>query len=114
MNVRQCSIQIFLFYSDNSSEITVKFESSQIVKTTYYVTYKLQNFIADVGGLAGLFLGFSLLSMFEMILNFFAFMYEIITKFVQRVNLVDSNEIEDIYIIPNRKDTSLVVVDLEG
>lgn len=33
------------------------------------MTYKLQNFVSDIGGLAGLFLGFSLLSLFEIILK---------------------------------------------
>lgn len=33
------------------------------------MTYQLQNFISDIGGLSGLFLGFSLISFFELLLK---------------------------------------------
>lgn len=38
------------------------------METTNYVTYKIQNFLSDIGGLVGLFLGLSILSVFEFIL----------------------------------------------
>ena len=49
------------------------FDESQVLETTNHITYTFQNFIADIGGLAGLFIGFSLLSLFEIILRIFAF-----------------------------------------
>jgi hypothetical protein len=45
----------------------VVFATNQITKTENFVAYKLQNFIADVGGLLGLFLGSSLLSLVELL-----------------------------------------------
>lgn len=49
--------------------VSIIFIDSEIIETTNYVTYNLQNFVADIGGLAGLFLGFSLLTLFEIILG---------------------------------------------
>jgi hypothetical protein len=41
--------------------------------TRSYVAYSIQNFVADCGGLIGLFLGFSLLSIFELVCNLITF-----------------------------------------
>lgn len=69
-------------FSNNSrkSGIQIAFGDSQIMETTNYVTYKIQNFVSDIGGLAGLFLGFSLLSLFELILKVFAGIRSFIRK----------------------------------
>lgn len=53
------------------------------METTNYVTYKIQNFVSDIGGLAGLFLGFSLLSLFELILKGFAGIRDFSRKFTK-------------------------------
>lgn len=47
---------VFIAFGD---EIVEEFEN--------FVTYKLQNFVSDVGGLLGLFMGCSLLSIMEII-----------------------------------------------
>lgn len=64
------------------------FIDSQIIRTTNYVTYGIQNFIADVGGLAGLFLGFSLLSLFELMIQLFMFIKRMTEK--NKVHLNDN------------------------
>ena len=93
----------------------MNFESSQILITTHYVTYKLHNFICDIGGLAGLFLGFSLLSMFEMILNFFAIMFKIFRRLFRIEQFEDESTIvTEISIISSRIESNLIVVDLEN
>ena len=62
------------------------FEDSQIVKRTNYVTYKLLNFMSDVGGLLGLFLGFSLLSLFELMLTICSYMKKRIDQWIEKLN----------------------------
>ncbi|XP_070505954.1 pickpocket protein 28-like [Chironomus tepperi] len=44
------------------SIIHIVFGDSQIKKTSIYVTYEIENFIFDIGGLIGLFLGSSIIS----------------------------------------------------
>ncbi|CAG9810958.1 unnamed protein product [Chironomus riparius] len=51
------------------SNIKVIFVNSQIEKISNYVTYRLENFILDVGGLIGICLGSSLLSLPQYLLN---------------------------------------------
>lgn len=72
------------------SGLRMLFIDSQIIRTTNYVTYGIQNFIADVGGLAGLFLGFSLLSLFELIIQLFMFIKRMTEK-----NKVHENNIQN-------------------
>ncbi|CAG9799851.1 unnamed protein product [Chironomus riparius] len=97
-----------------SITLNMNFESSQILITTHYVTYKLHNFICDIGGLAGLFLGFSLLSMFEMVLNFFAIMFKIIAKlFRMPLNENEFDVVNEISVISSRTESNLTIVDLE-
>ncbi|KAG5672929.1 hypothetical protein PVAND_003017 [Polypedilum vanderplanki] len=55
---------------DGRSHLKIKFEKETIKMNTKYVAYTIQNFLADCGGLIGIFLGFSLLSIFELICNF--------------------------------------------
>ncbi|CAG9810956.1 unnamed protein product [Chironomus riparius] len=47
----------------------IVFGDSQIKKTSNYVTYEMENFIFDIGGLIGLFLGSSILSVLELIVS---------------------------------------------
>ena len=49
--------------------INVIFADSQIEKTSNYVTYEMENFIFDIGGLIGLFLGSSILSVLELLVS---------------------------------------------
>ncbi|CAG9804870.1 unnamed protein product [Chironomus riparius] len=121
--------------------VSIKFDESQIVKRTNYVTYKLQNFVADIGGLIGLFLGFSLLSLFDTFLKICSCLKAIFERLelkerVQEATLEDNTEdrnevrtlnnfnwIEDetnviqkkevIFTIPERPSTPLVIEDLE-
>lgn len=70
------------FFSSNTthSGFQIAFGDSQILESTNYVTYKVQNFVSDIGGLAGLFLGFSLLSLFEIVLKSVAIFKNFIRK----------------------------------
>ena len=86
------------------------FVDSQIIRTTNYVTYGIQNFTSDVGGLAGLFLGFSLLSLFELTIKLFLLITRMINK--NKVDTKDKNKskgsqicrVNDVVIeIPNFK-----------
>ncbi|CAG9810957.1 unnamed protein product [Chironomus riparius] len=63
------------------ADIKVTFADSQIEKTSNYVTYELENFIFDIGGLIGLFLGSSILSVLELIVSIF----RTIKNYTQRV-----------------------------
>ena len=47
------------------------------METTNYVSYKIQNFVSDIGGLVGLFLGISFLSLFELAVKAFGFLKKI-------------------------------------
>lgn len=64
--------------------MTLIFIDSEIIETTNYVTYIIQNFISDIGGLAGLFLGFSLLSLFEIILRMISLCKKVFNRLLRR------------------------------
>lgn len=49
------------------SQLTLKFEESLIVEEEVFVSYGFREFLTDVGGLLGLFLGCSMLSLMELI-----------------------------------------------
>lgn len=76
------STKFFLIFSNKSIEtgIRVEFGNSQILENTDYVTYNIENFVSDIGGLAGLFLGFSLLSLYELILKVLAMIRNLFRK----------------------------------
>lgn len=80
-------ILIIFHFSDGyiHSTLSIWFEDSQIIKRTNYVTYKLQNFMSDVGGLIGLFLGFSLLSLFELLLKVFSYLRKTAERWISRL-----------------------------
>ena len=61
------------------------FEDSQIIQRTNYVTYKVQNFMSDIGGLIGLFLGFSLLSLFELMLRVCCYLRRLIKGWIGKL-----------------------------
>ncbi|XP_070500674.1 sodium channel protein Nach-like [Chironomus tepperi] len=75
-----------LKYSDHTEDgyihsmVSIIFIDSEIIETTNYITYRLQNFISDIGGLAGLFLGFSLLTLFELILGITSYCRKLIKR----------------------------------
>lgn len=82
---------ISCFFSNNytSSGFQITFGDSQILESTNYVTYQIQNFVSDIGGLAGLFLGISLLSVYEMLLK----AVQIIKKFIGKESCIKINRI---------------------
>jgi hypothetical protein len=49
--------------------MAIRFNEHSIEEQENFVAYKLQNFIADFGGLLGLFMGCSLLSIVELIFH---------------------------------------------
>lgn len=97
------------------------FEDSQIVKRTNYVTYKLLNFMSDVGGLLGLFLGFSLLSLFELMLTICSYMKKRIDTEVISINELErpgneairNEQDEQIFVIQEFSKIPIVIHDLE-
>lgn len=62
---------MFFIFSEKYrlSTIHVVFGESQIKKTSKYVTYEMENFVFDIGGLIGLFLGSSILSVLELLVS---------------------------------------------
>lgn len=56
MNIMLCRIQ---------SILEVQFVGETVEESERYIAYKLQNFISDAGGLLGLFMGCSLISIVE-------------------------------------------------
>lgn len=77
----------------------VLFEDSQIVKRTNYVTYKILNFMSDVGGLLGLFLGFSLLSLFELLLKICSYLKKKIDQWIEKLNQKVEDSKNDIPLV---------------
>lgn len=69
----QFSKHFNLFYRRNItlSILEIQFPSTRITRTSNNANYKAQNFISDIGGLMGLFLGYSLLTLCEYFLNIF-------------------------------------------
>lgn len=63
MNFSEANGKIFAYYQ-------LKFHEFQYDEVESFVTYLLQNLIADCGGLLGLFMGISLLSMINTVLSF--------------------------------------------
>ncbi|XP_070500712.1 pickpocket protein 28-like [Chironomus tepperi] len=53
--------------NETLSYLEISFKDFQILHTTHFTAYEIQNLISDIGGLLGLFLGFSLISIFEII-----------------------------------------------
>ncbi|CAG9802085.1 unnamed protein product [Chironomus riparius] len=68
------------------TKMSIIFIDSEIIETTNYVTYRVQNFISDIGGLAGLFLGFSLLSLFEIILGIMSLCKKMLRRLRRKKN----------------------------
>jgi hypothetical protein len=56
-----------LLNSSLTTVIAAKYAGHEAEEHTSYVAYTIQNFVADCGGLIGLFLGLSLLSIFELV-----------------------------------------------
>lgn len=74
--------------------IEVIYTSDIVEEIEDFLTYKVQNFVADVGGLLGLFLGCSLLSLVEI----FYFIFSALTKSFRRKNLVENEQIQEINV----------------
>jgi hypothetical protein len=69
--------------------IEVGIDKIDFEELEYFVTYSLQNFIADAGGLLGLFMGYSFLSIAEFIQKCIKYF---ITKRASRQNVVTVQE----------------------
>jgi hypothetical protein len=88
--------------------------------------------VADIGGLIGLFLGFSLLSLFELLLKSCSYLKRIINEWicrlkrkseepntltevisVQEFRCLETNQNDNVFIIPGCVDSSLEIEDLE-
>jgi len=57
------------------SRVTIFFEDFLVEEKMNFLGYKLQHFISDCGGLLGLFMGCSLLSIVEIIYHVFSSMF---------------------------------------
>ena len=83
------------------SILEVQFVGEAVEEVEHYIAYKLQNFISDVGGLLGLFMGGSLISVVEIfyflvksIINFFKPKSSVRQNVIQRnidVSCIDEN-----------------------
>ena len=58
---------IFYFFSTQDTKVIIHFKDIQFVTPIRSEVYGIMDFIADLGGLFGLFMGFSLLSVVELI-----------------------------------------------
>lgn len=68
----QVRITISVFYSySGTTRFDIISAASEIEEHEYYVAYSLQHFIADAGGLVSLFMGYSFITIAEMIQKFF-------------------------------------------
>jgi hypothetical protein len=56
-----------MYLSEYRTIFNLRVEDSMIEEQENYAVYNLENFIADLGGIIGLFLGFSILSLIELI-----------------------------------------------
>lgn len=71
------------------AEIGIRFNDILIEENDFFVGYKLQNFIADTGGLLGLFMGCSILSIVELIFYLLKGCYEKYQKYKSKVRKVN-------------------------
>jgi len=86
---------------------------AQVTEITKIATYQLENFIAEVGGLISLFLGFSLLSFFELSFEYFTSFGAAIHEFLEiirwnwriRTAIREQDDDDDhiVIVIPNRE-----------
>ncbi|CAG9810022.1 unnamed protein product [Chironomus riparius] len=67
------------------AEIGIKFNDILIEEQDFFVGYKLQNFIADTGGLLGLFMGCSILSIVELIYYLIKGIYNKYMKYKNKI-----------------------------
>ncbi|XP_070504703.1 pickpocket protein 28-like [Chironomus tepperi] len=77
------------------ARMAIRFNDHSIDEQENYVAYKLQNFIADFGGLLGLFMGCSILSIVEVIFHCIRACFkrgQIEEIEIQPVELVDGNK----------------------
>jgi hypothetical protein len=77
------------------TRIKVVFADSQIKKTSNYVTYEVENFVFDIGGLIGLFLGSSLLTVMKLVIGVFRTIRDYIDRFKNVVKLGRERKIEE-------------------
>src|SRR5207253_1098767 len=57
---------------------------SYMDRTVEMYTYDLSNFLADIGGSLGLLLGLSVLSILQMVDNFFAYCWKVFKIFIRK------------------------------
>ncbi|KAG5675950.1 hypothetical protein PVAND_005807 [Polypedilum vanderplanki] len=91
-------------FSYDGTYFHTSFKNHVIDEHTKYVVYTIQNFIADCGGLIGLFLGFSLLSIYEIVCDFFVFSIKSISnrnfeKSIKSKNLFEKKILKNIQVI---------------
>ena len=78
------------FSSALYAEIGIKFNDILIEEQDFFVGYKLQNFIADTGGLLGLFMGCSILSIVELIYYLIKGIYMNYIKYKNKIKKINS------------------------
>ncbi|CAG9798477.1 unnamed protein product [Chironomus riparius] len=94
--------------------IEIQFLVAQVTETTKFATYQFENFIAEVGGLISLFLGFSLLSFFELCFEHFVNLRDGVRQFEEiirsnwriRTAIREQNDGDDdhiVILVPNRE-----------
>ncbi|KAL7040442.1 hypothetical protein ACKWTF_000394 [Chironomus riparius] len=81
------------------SLIHIKYSKFQVEEMESFVVYKLQNFVAECGGLLGLFMGISFMSIIQMIIKAIE---RIITKDNEEFNKEDITEKEKNVLSPER------------
>jgi hypothetical protein len=64
--------------------LQIAFLDPTVQEVEKFISYKLQNFVSDVGGLLGLFMGCSLISIVEI--------FFFIIRFVTKSSRIESNE----------------------
>ncbi|XP_070505969.1 pickpocket protein 28-like [Chironomus tepperi] len=95
------------------ASIKVIFADSQIEKTSNYVTYEMENFIFDVGGLIGLFLGSSILSVLELLLGIFRIIRNYSEMIRNAVKSRRTNRVQEQVVSPNRSMCTIFNQELE-
>lgn len=92
-------------FSTTYSNLVVTFTSETIEEVEKFITYKLQNFIADIGGLLGLFMGCSLISIVEI---FFFISHAIFSKSSENTKMQEKSTLE-IRVDRNHEETKKTI-----
>lgn len=86
----------------------LKFVGEYVEEVEHYVAYKLQNFISDIGGLLGLFMGCSVISIVEVFYLITNLFLNLLQKRRKNVQIIQVEEKKPNQVIPKKDDNEII------